>query len=92
MAWRMDNTELTRVIRIGREKISDKGIPSADKRVHPLSHQMKCSREEVVQALMRSFRQRFRCGVGMLTDQERIAAAELVERRYSARAWTMELP
>lgn len=92
IAWKMNPAEMVRVLRIGREKLSDKGIASAAKRVHPLSEQLAMSREDVVAALVASFRERVPCHDGMITGEEKLAAAELVTRRYAAPAWTLELP
>jgi lipoate-protein ligase A len=92
IAWHMNGAEMLKVLRIGREKISDKGIASAAKRVHPLSEQLAMTREAVVAALIEHFRQRVTCHDGSLSREERIAAAELVGRRYGAPSWTLELP
>jgi lipoate-protein ligase A len=92
IAWHMNGAEMLRVLRIGREKISDKGIASAAKRVHPLSEQVACSREDVVAALDRGFRERVPCDDGAVTERERQAAGELVTRRFASPAWTLELP
>jgi lipoate---protein ligase len=91
IAWNMDAGELMRVLRIGREKISDKGIASAAKRVHPLSEQVMLEREQVVAALAAAFRQQFKCDDGSIKANELFAANELVAKRYSTEEWTREL-
>jgi lipoate-protein ligase A len=91
IAWIMDADEMLRVLRIGRKRISDKGIASAVKKVHPLSEQLSLSRELVVAALVAAFRQQFTSKEDLLTEDERLAAAELVASRYGTDEWTREL-
>jgi lipoate-protein ligase A len=91
IAWNMDAGELMRVLRIGREKISDKGIASAAKRVHPLSEQVTLNREQVVTSLDADFRRRFSCRDDAVTPTEHEAARALVETRYGTNDWTREL-
>ncbi|MFL5331207.1 MAG: biotin/lipoate A/B protein ligase family protein [Gemmataceae bacterium] len=92
IAYQMNSGDLVRALRIGREKISDKGIPSANKRVHPLGEQVTMSRDNVVAYLISAFRERFGGEPGRITDAERVHAAELVVKRYAAQEWTLELP
>src|SRR6266513_2495323 len=51
IAYEMNPDEMLRVLRIGREKLSDKGIASANKRVSPLRRQTDRSREAIVELL-----------------------------------------
>ena len=92
IAYRLDGAEMARVLRIGREKLSDKGIASAAKRVHPLVEQLNHTREEVVAALTEAFRARFPTREGTIHPAESAAAAALVINRYATDAWTLELP
>ena len=50
MAYDIDADKMLDVLRIGREKMSDKGIKSANKRVDPLRSQTGLSREAIVDA------------------------------------------
>ena len=59
MAYGIDADAMTRVLRIGGERLSDKGIPSAAKRVDPLRRQTRLSRAEVIDALAGHFRRRY---------------------------------
>lgn len=92
IAYRLDGGEMTRVIRIGREKLSDKGIASAAKRVHPLTEQILQARDQVVEHLNTAFRARFPSTHGDITPEELAAAADLVRTKYAAPAWTADLP
>jgi lipoate-protein ligase A len=52
MAYDMDGEAMTQVLRIGREKLSDKGIASAQKRVDPLRTQTGLARAEIVERML----------------------------------------
>lgn len=92
IAWNMDAGEMMRLLRIGREKLSDKGIVSAAKRVHPLSEQVSIGREQVIAALMDDFQRQYNiCSADAISADEAAAAAGLVQSRYGAVDWTHEL-
>ncbi len=52
MSYDMDGEKMVQVLRIGREKISDKGIASAAKRVDPLRSQTGLSRAEIIDRMV----------------------------------------
>ncbi len=56
MAYDMDGERMTEVLRIGREKLSDKGTKSAAKRVDPLRSQTGVSRAEIIERMIETFR------------------------------------
>lgn len=92
IAYEMNPDEMLRVLRVGREKLSDKGIPSAAKRVGPLRHQTDLSRLEIVERLTDGFRRRFSLTVGSLKVAELAAARNLAVEKYASITWTHELP
>ncbi len=51
MAYDIDADKMLEVLRIGREKLSDKGTRSANKRVDPMRSQTGMSREELLDGL-----------------------------------------
>lgn len=92
MAYDMDPGDMVRVLRIGREKLSDKpAITSAAKRVSPIVRQTGLAREEVVARLFTSFHERFGGEVTALRDEEMQAAEELVASKYGNETWTGEI-
>ncbi|HQR43161.1 MAG TPA: biotin/lipoate A/B protein ligase family protein [Gemmatales bacterium] len=92
MAYDMDPGEMVRVLRIGREKLSDKpAIASAAKRVSPIVRQTGLAREEVVARLFASFQQRFGGEVSSLRNEEMQEAEQLVASKYGNEAWTGEI-
>jgi lipoate-protein ligase A len=92
IAYELDNDELWRILRLGREKMSDKGIPSAVKRVSPLRSFLDLPRAEFVEWLIHGFRRRFGLVESALTAEERADAETLASERYDAAAWTHDLP
>jgi lipoate-protein ligase A len=90
IAYDMDPGEMVRVLRIGREKLKDKAVASAAKRVSPLVRQTGLPREAIVAHLFESFRSRFGGLVGELTGEELAAAERLVQAKYGNAAWTNE--
>lgn len=55
MSYDMDADKMVEVLRIGREKLSDKGTTSAKKRVDPLRSQTGMPREAVIQRMLDTF-------------------------------------
>jgi lipoate---protein ligase len=90
IAYDMDPGEMVRVLRIGREKLKDKAVASAAKRVSPLVRQTGLSREEIVNHLFESFQKLFGGTVSELTAEELSAAERLVQSKYGNPEWTNE--
>ena len=59
MSYDIDADKMLEVLRIGREKLSDKGTTSAKKRVDPLRRQTGLPREAVIDRMIDSFRGRY---------------------------------
>lgn len=92
MAYDMDPGEMVRVLRIGREKLSDKpAISSAAKRVSPLVRQTGLPREAIVESLFDHFQMRFGGSVEKLRLDELAAAEQLVASKYGNDEWTREI-
>jgi lipoate-protein ligase A len=92
MAYDIDATKMLEVLRIGREKLSDKGTTSANKRVDPVRSQTGMSREQVVDVFTAHFRSRYRTLDGTLTGAERERAAHLVATKFGDPGWTARVP
>lgn len=92
MAYDMDGEAMTQVLRIGREKISDKGIESAQKRVDPLRSQTGLTREQIIERMVEVFQQRHGGVAGEVTEGEWVAAERLVERKFSTEEWIRRVP
>ncbi|ARK05000.1 lipoate--protein ligase [Cellulosimicrobium sp. TH-20] len=92
MAYDIDADKMTEVLRIGREKLSDKGTTSANKRVDPVRSQTGMAREDVIEAFKDHFRSRYRTVEGAVTPEERERAQELARTKFSTPEWTARVP
>ncbi|MFG3190093.1 lipoate--protein ligase family protein [Streptomyces omiyaensis] len=92
MAYDIDADKMTEVLRIGREKLSDKGTKSAGKRVDPLRRQTGLPRGAVIERMVASFRQRYGLAEGRVTGEELALAEELAETKFSSPEWTARVP
>lgn len=92
MAYQMTTSLLTQVLRVGAEKLSDKGIRSADKRVGPLRNQTALERDDIIYHLIGHFRTRFGLTDDTLTEEELAEMRRLVDTQFSTREWTYFLP
>lgn len=92
MSYDMDGERMVEVLRIGREKLSDKGTKSAAKRVDPLRSQTGLSRAEVISAMEGTFRKLYGLTEGEITEAEFQRAQELVESKFSTPEWLYRVP
>ncbi|WP_458117106.1 lipoate--protein ligase family protein [Arthrobacter sp. D2-10] len=92
MSYDIDADKMLEVLRIGREKLSDKGIKSAKKRVDPLRRQTGLAREEIIQILSDTFRKRYQATEGSLSPAEMSAAQSLVEEKFGTDEWLYRVP
>lgn len=92
MSYDMDGQMLTEVLRIGREKLSDKGIASAAKRVDPLRSQTGLSRDAIIERMKQTFTSLYDAAPGHITDEEYAAAEELVRTKFSTKEWLLRVP
>ncbi|WP_244304026.1 lipoate--protein ligase family protein [Streptomyces lydicus] len=92
MAYDIDAGKMVEVLRIGREKLSDKGIGSAWKRVDPLRRQTGLPRAEVVERMIASFRARYGGTRDEVTERELARARELAVDKFSSARWLARVP
>lgn len=92
MSYDMDGEKMARVLRIGREKLSDKGTKSAAKRVDPLRSQTGLSREEVIQRMIDTFRSLHGLAEGGITADEYARADALVAEKFATEEWLRRVP
>ena len=92
MAYDMDGDRMVEVLRIGREKISDKGVASANKRVDPLKAHTGMTREAIMTHLSDTFTSAYPSSPGHITDDEREAAADLARNKFGTDEWFYRVP
>jgi lipoate-protein ligase A len=92
IAHSMEAALLPRLIRIGRERLSERGVRSADKAVSPLSEftSLRCS--AVARHMERSFNAEFHARISKLSRDELDAATELAKTKYATPGWISRLP
>ena len=92
IAHSMDPQLLPRLIRIGRARVSERGVRSADKAVSPLSWFTSLSCAETTSQLERSFAGDFDARASELSADEVEKALALVASKYGTPAWVHRLP
>ncbi|GAB2750267.1 lipoate--protein ligase family protein [Sinomonas soli] len=92
MSYDIDAAKMTEVLRIGREKISDKGIASAQKRVDPLKRQTGMDRADLFEAMMGTFEARYGARRVALSEDSLADARALAGRKFATRAWLHRVP
>jgi lipoate-protein ligase A len=92
MSYDIDADKMLDVLRIGREKLSDKGTKSANKRVDPMRSQTGMAREDVIAAFLAHFRSRYDTTDSAYTEAELAAARSLTETKFLTPEWTYHVP
>jgi lipoate---protein ligase len=92
MSYDIDADKMVQVLRIGKEKLSDKGTTSAKKRVDPLRRQTGLARGEIVAAMMEVFTERYAATPSELTAAELDAARRRVDEKFGTAEWLHRVP
>lgn len=92
MSYDIDADKMLDVLRIGREKLSDKGTKSAKKRVDPMRSQTGMAREDIIASFLDTFNDRYDTRESDFTADEMRRAEELVESKFTADEWTYKVP
>jgi len=91
MAYDIDAAKMLDVLRIGREKLSDKGTTSAAKRVDPLRSQTGLPREAVIERMVATFRRLHGLSDDQLRADELAQAVALAQTKFSSPAWLADV-
>ncbi|ATG53279.1 lipoate--protein ligase [Brachybacterium vulturis] len=92
MSYDIDADKMGEVLRIGKEKLSDKGTRSANKRVDPMRSQTGLAREQIIDGFLEFFRARYDTVGSTYTEDELARARELVETKFATQEWTARVP
>ena len=92
MSYDIDTAKMLDVLRIGREKLSDKGTASAAKRVDPLRRQTGLPRAEIIARMLETFRAQHGLRESALGAEEQRAADALIATKFGTQEWTAVLP
>jgi lipoate-protein ligase A len=91
MAYDIDAAKMLDVLRIGREKLSDKGTASAAKRVDPLRSQTGLPRAAVVERMLATFRRLHGLADDRLREHELAQAQALVRDKFGTGGWIADV-
>lgn len=92
MSYDIDADKMVEVLRIGKEKLSDKGTRSAKKRVDPLRRQTGLARAAIIDAMQEVFTERYDATESRLSDHELNEASKRVESKFGTSAWLNRVP
>ena len=92
MAYDIDADKMLDVLRIGREKMSDKGTKSANKRVDPMRSQTGLPRDEIIARFLASFEAGHQTRRSDYTPAEYAAAQQLMDEKFLTDDWTHRVP
>ncbi|MGX1161091.1 lipoate-protein ligase A [Arthrobacter sp. SLBN-100] len=92
MSYDIDADKMVEVLRIGKEKLSDKGTRSAKKRVDPLRRQTGLARADIIGAMMEVFAERYGATPSDLTESELAIARKRVATKFGTEEWLRRVP
>ena len=92
MAYDIDSSKMLEVLRIGREKLSDKATQSANKRVDPLRSQTGLTRADIIARMIETFRKAHGLRDGAVLPHEQARAEALVRDKFGTALWTEAVP
>jgi lipoate-protein ligase A len=92
MSYDMDGDRMVEVLRIGREKMSDKGTKSANKRVDPLRSQTGLSRAAIIERMEAIFTGMYGAKPSDVTMHELARAEQLVVEKFGTEEWLQRVP
>ncbi|NOZ80228.1 MAG: lipoate--protein ligase family protein [DPANN group archaeon] len=87
LLYAVDVKRMFALLKVSKEKISDKLIQSVKKRVTSISQHTAASKEEVLRALEAAFGDGRDTEIGDYTAEELARAGELVKEKYATRSW-----
>ncbi len=92
MSYDIDADKMVEVLRIGKEKLSDKGTRSAKKRVDPLRRQTGLARSAILQAMQEVFTERYGAIESQVTEAELREARRRVDAKFGTEEWLNRVP
>lgn len=91
LSYDLNTENMLKALRIGKEKVSDKAIKSAEKRVAVMSDYVDHGREEVIEKMIEKFKEKYGGEEGELTDEELEEAEKLAEEKFESDEWNQKL-
>lgn len=91
LSYDLNIAEMLRCLRIGKDKLSDKAIKSAEKRVAVMKDHIDAEREEVINTMVDVFSDIYGGERGSFTDDEISQARDLRDEKFSTDAWNRKM-
>ena len=91
MSYDLDIEAMLSALRIGEEKVSDKAVKSAEKRVAVMRDHIDASREAVIDSLIETFQATYGGEPGSLDEETLEAAEELATSKFATDEWNKRL-
>ncbi|EPD29326.1 lipoate--protein ligase family protein [Gleimia europaea] len=92
MSYDIDAQKMLEVLRIGKEKLKDKGTRSAVKRVDPMKSQTGMPREEIIDVFLEHFKNKYNATPGEITEADIETAKERARTKFATEEWVKRLP
>lgn len=92
MSYDIDAIKMNECLRIGKEKIRDKGLRSAVKRVDPMRSQTGMEREAIIEVFLQHFAEKYGATPGEITDRDLAVAQQRVDEKFATAEWTHRVP
>ncbi len=91
MSYDLDIEAMLRTLRIGEEKVSDKAVDSAEKRVALIADHIDASRQTVIDALIATFQETYGGEAAKLSEETLTRAQTRAEETFRTDAWNKRL-
>lgn len=91
MSYDLNIEKMLKALRIGKEKVSDKAIKSAEQRVSRIKDHTDTSRKETIQKLIEKFTEDKEYTEEQVTSEELEEARELAKEKYSTPEWNKKI-
>lgn len=91
MSYALDIAEMLRVLRIGEEKVSDKAVASAEKRVARINDHVDASRSEVIETMIETAGEHYEVAEGELSENTLADARNLADEQFATDGWNRQL-
>lgn len=91
MSYDLDIEAMLSALRIGEEKVSDKAVKSAEKRVAVMADYIDASREAVIDSLTETFQRTYGGEHGSIDQAALDEAGDLAESKFATDEWNKRL-
>lgn len=91
LSYDLNTENMLKALRIGKEKVSDKAIESAEKRVAVMSDYVDHGREEVIEKMIDKFKQQYGGSEAELTEDELEEAEKVAEEKFESDDWNQKM-